>query len=216
MSPFKNSRTLLRSPSLRSRSSGSGKSSHWWFPTVSMATLKDSRPFSVVNLYQTLHGFIVFEVAWEDVRGINYSNVPQHLFCQQNDASLALQGKSMRKWEFNDIDQALRSISSWFLGTPTETLTLQRNLILVQEKVPSHSPQGITISSGGLLFDDSSQVFQPLRNIVRGLIAFFTSCNQHRLSIPNHLREILGHPLRLAPHSGSSQQASDQVECNRK
>lgn len=77
MSPFKNSRTLLRSPSLRSRSSRSGKSSHWWFPTVSMATLKDSCPFSVVNLYETLHGFIVFEVAWEDVRGINYSNVLQ-------------------------------------------------------------------------------------------------------------------------------------------
>ncbi|XP_022769900.1 uncharacterized protein LOC111313478 isoform X2 [Durio zibethinus] len=151
ISPFKNSRTLPRSPSLRSRSPSSEKSSNKWLPTVTMATWRENSPFSALNLYKTLHGFIVFDVAWEDVRGINYTNL------LQKDASLALEVKSMRKWEFNGIAQALSSISSWFSATPSETLTLQRNLIVLQEKVHSRTTQGITISSRELLFDDTSK-----------------------------------------------------------
>ncbi|XVE72742.1 hypothetical protein DITRI_Ditri11bG0063100 [Diplodiscus trichospermus] len=151
MSPFKNSITLERSPSIRRISTSYETSSNRWLPTVAMATLRKSSPFSAVNLYKTLHGFIVFEVVWEDVRGINYSSL------LQKDTSFALEVKSMRKWDFDGIDQALSSISSWFLATPSETLTLQRNLIVLQEKVPSRTPQGITISSRELLFDDTSQ-----------------------------------------------------------
>lgn len=41
--------------------------------------LKDSR---ILNreLHQTLHGFIIFEVHWADVRGINYLNELQVLY----------------------------------------------------------------------------------------------------------------------------------------
>lgn len=63
----------------------------------------------------------------------------------------------MIKWEFNGIGQALSSISSWFVATPPETLKLQRNLIALQQKIPSRTPPRITISSRELLFDDTSQ-----------------------------------------------------------
>ncbi|GAV70709.1 hypothetical protein CFOL_v3_14207 [Cephalotus follicularis] len=151
-SPFQNSRMLLRSPSFGYRSSTcESKNSCKWFPIINMATLREKAPFSMMNLYKTLHGFIVFEVAWKDVRGINYLNE------LQTDGSVALEVKSVRKWEFNDIGQALSSMSSWFSGTPSETQTLQSNLILLQDRVPSCSSRGITVASNELLLNDASQ-----------------------------------------------------------
>lgn len=86
--------------------------------------VKNLRNSLIANskLHRTLHGFIVFEVAWWDVRGINYLNE------LQTDTSLAIEAKVMRRWEFDSIAQAAGSISSWFPGTPGERNLLQEHL----------------------------------------------------------------------------------------
>ncbi|KAJ6390232.1 hypothetical protein OIU77_024452 [Salix suchowensis] len=71
------------------------------------------------ELHRTLYGFIVFEVAWNDVRGINYLNE------LLTDTSLAIETKIMQRWEFDSIVQAASSLSSWFSGTLSELLQLQ-------------------------------------------------------------------------------------------
>lgn len=56
-----------------------------WFPFIDAATLSRKRELLPVKklrnslilnskLHRTLYGFIVFEVEWNDVRGINYFN----------------------------------------------------------------------------------------------------------------------------------------------
>lgn len=56
-----------------------------WFPFLDAVTLSKRRELLPVKklrnslilnskLHRTLYGFIVFEVAWSDVRGINYFN----------------------------------------------------------------------------------------------------------------------------------------------
>ncbi|PHT76350.1 hypothetical protein T459_19872 [Capsicum annuum] len=96
-----------------------------WFPFIDAATLakkkellpvKKLRNSLILNnkLHRTLYGFIVFEVAWNDVRGINYFNE------LQTDTSLAIETKFMRRWEFDSVAQAARCVSSWFSGTDTE------------------------------------------------------------------------------------------------
>ncbi|KAL0405318.1 UNVERIFIED_CONTAM: hypothetical protein Slati_3845700 [Sesamum latifolium] len=74
------------------------------------------------KLHRTLYGFIVFEVAWSDVRGINYLNE------LQTDTSLAIEAKVVRRWEFDSITQAARLISSWFPGTLSEQILLKEHL----------------------------------------------------------------------------------------
>ncbi|KAM0955837.1 hypothetical protein ACFX15_023536 [Malus domestica] len=74
------------------------------------------------ELHRTLYGFIVFEVAWSNVRGINYINE------LQTDTSLAIEAKSMQRWEFDSIAQAASCISSWFSGTISEQLQLKEHL----------------------------------------------------------------------------------------
>lgn len=49
-----------------------------------------------------------------------------------------------------------------------------------------------------------SQIFKALKSIVYGLVAFFTACNRHRLSIYNHLQEFI---QRLYLQCQRSQQA---------
>lgn len=83
--------------------------------------LKDSL-LSNSELRRTLYGFIVFEVAWTSVRGINYLNE------LQTDSSMALEAKLMKRWEFDSVEQASRCISSWFSGTPYECFLLQKYL----------------------------------------------------------------------------------------
>ncbi|KAM1010260.1 hypothetical protein ACFX2I_045693 [Malus domestica] len=74
------------------------------------------------ELHRTLYGFIVFEVAWSNVRGINYINE------LQTDTSLAIEAKVMQRWEFDSIAQAASCISSWFSGTVSEQLQLKELL----------------------------------------------------------------------------------------
>ncbi|KAL0307044.1 UNVERIFIED_CONTAM: hypothetical protein Sradi_6121700 [Sesamum radiatum] len=74
------------------------------------------------KLHRTLYGFIVFEVAWNDVRGINYLNE------LQTDTSFAVEAKIMRRWEFDSTTQAARTISSWFPGSLNERILLKEHL----------------------------------------------------------------------------------------
>ncbi|KAG8640329.1 hypothetical protein MANES_13G046600v8 [Manihot esculenta] len=149
VSPFKNNRALQRWPSLAYKSSSQEKKKFFnWLPDVSMASVSEKTPFSMMNLYKALHGFLVFEVAWKDVRGINYLNE------LQTDTSLALEVKALRKWEFSGIDQALSCISLWFSSTQTEAQTLWSSLVFLYYKVPSSS-KGIKIASKELLFNAS-------------------------------------------------------------
>ncbi|XP_004502046.1 uncharacterized protein [Cicer arietinum] len=83
--------------------------------------LRNSLQFSS-ELHRTLCGFIVFEVAWTNVRGINYFNE------LQTDTSLAIEAKLMKRWEFDNIAQAASCMSSWFSGTTSEQLLLKEHL----------------------------------------------------------------------------------------
>ncbi|KAF8414154.1 hypothetical protein HHK36_002153 [Tetracentron sinense] len=101
-----------------------------WFSLINVATLSQKRALPPVKelknslllnskLHQTLYGFIVFEVAWSNVRGINYVNE------LQTDTSMAIEATVMKRWEFDSIAQALRCISSWFSGTHNEQVLLR-------------------------------------------------------------------------------------------
>ncbi|KAK6940519.1 hypothetical protein RJ641_030050, partial [Dillenia turbinata] len=146
MSPFRNTKSLLNASSFGPRdacsksSSDEGKKLLRWLSIIN-TSWKTKPLFSLRDLHKALHGFIVFEVAWKDVNGINYLNQ------LQTDTSLALEVKCMRKWEFHSIDQALSSIMVWFSGTTTETQMLKHNLAILHEKVPSHSSWGIKSDS---------------------------------------------------------------------
>ncbi|KAI4308385.1 hypothetical protein L6164_031466 [Bauhinia variegata] len=104
-----------------------------WFTVVDAAMLSKKRVLLPVKklrnslqvsseLHRTLYGFIVFEVAWADVRGINYFNE------LQTDTSLAIEAKIMRRWEFDSIAQASSCISLWFRGTDSERRLLKEHL----------------------------------------------------------------------------------------
>ncbi|KAI7729253.1 hypothetical protein M8C21_002192 [Ambrosia artemisiifolia] len=104
-----------------------------WFAVIDAAILSKKRALLPVkklrnsllansNLHRTLYGFIVFEVAWKDVRGVNYLNE------LQTDTSLAIEAKYMRRWEFDSISQADKGITSWFPGTPRERFLLKNKL----------------------------------------------------------------------------------------
>ncbi|KAK6142439.1 hypothetical protein DH2020_022787 [Rehmannia glutinosa] len=92
--------------------------------TRALLPVKKLRNSLIANskLHRTLYGFIVFEVEWRDVRGINYLNE------LQTDTSLAIEAKVMRRWEFDSIAQAARSISTWFPGTLHEQFLLKEHL----------------------------------------------------------------------------------------
>ncbi|KAI3499456.1 hypothetical protein L1887_35257 [Cichorium endivia] len=100
---------------------------------LSMSTLSKKRVLLPVKklrnsllenskLHRTLYGFIVFEVVWRDVRGVNYLNE------LQTDTSLAIEAKYMRRWEFDSIAQAAEGITVWLPGTPYERHLLERHL----------------------------------------------------------------------------------------
>lgn len=76
-SPFKNSRALLRRVSARYKdnsisSNDERKKLYRWVTVVNSQRWRAKAFFSLVDLHVALHGFIVFEVRWEDIRGINY------------------------------------------------------------------------------------------------------------------------------------------------
>ncbi|KAF3975195.1 hypothetical protein ACB098_06G089700 [Castanea mollissima] len=104
-----------------------------WFDVIDAARLSRKRVLLPVKklrhslrvsseLHKTLPGFIVFEVSWSNVRGINYLNE------LQTDTSLAIEAKVMLRWEFDSIARAASCISSWFSGTTSEQLLLKEYL----------------------------------------------------------------------------------------
>ncbi|XP_022985925.1 uncharacterized protein LOC111483824 isoform X2 [Cucurbita maxima] len=108
-----------------------------WFSLINAVTLSQKkllllpmppveilrRSFILNNeLHCTLYGFIVFEVSWSNVRGINYFNE------LQTDTSLAVESKYMQRWEFDCISHAAGSVSSWFLGSPSDEQLLKSYL----------------------------------------------------------------------------------------
>lgn len=118
--------------SQKSSTSKSNRSRRWGL-LINAATLSQKRALLPVkklrnslilnsNLKRTLYGFIVFEVSWSNVRGLNYFNE------LQTDTSLAVEAKLMNRWEFYSIAQAARFISSWYPGTPGERTLLKEYL----------------------------------------------------------------------------------------
>ncbi|KAK9155524.1 hypothetical protein Sjap_003004 [Stephania japonica] len=102
------------------------------------------------ELHQTLFGFIVFEVAWPDVRGINYLNE------LQTDTSFAIEAKFMKRWEFDSIQQALRCMPSWFLGTPSEQILLREYLDTIIGEVFYDAPESFSQRNHAVDADDSA------------------------------------------------------------
>lgn len=166
-SPFANTRTRAKrdkkdigrkldfTNSSRSKSARLNRLSKW-FSLVDAALyqkrvllpvkkLKDSFLLSK-ELRHNLFGFIVFEVSWDDVRGINYLNE------LQTDTSMALEARSMRRWEFDSTEQASNCIALWYSGSYYECLILQEYLDSIsnkgdvfydaQEEMPSGDPIG--------------------------------------------------------------------------
>ncbi|KAL9678150.1 hypothetical protein QQ045_015989 [Rhodiola kirilowii] len=104
-----------------------------WFSLIDAATLSQKKALLPVKklksslllnsrLHTTFHGLIVFEVSWDDVRGINYVNE------LQTDTSLALEAKFMKRWEFDSVGQAASCLSSWFSGSAEEKLLMENYL----------------------------------------------------------------------------------------
>ncbi|CAL4885570.1 unnamed protein product [Urochloa decumbens] len=155
-SPFANSRTrrktdetdgkLVFSASPISAPHLGNKPSRWYSlideamreKKLQVNKLKDAR---ILNreLHQTLYGFIIFEVDWADVRGINYLNE------LQTDTSVAVESKIMKRWEFDSVNQASSLITSWFSGNDSECQLLQDYLD--------------SISSNGDVFYDALNYF---------------------------------------------------------
>ncbi|XP_014518967.1 uncharacterized protein LOC106776134 isoform X4 [Vigna radiata var. radiata] len=125
-----------------------------WFSLIEAVVLSRKRVLLPVKnlrnslqlsseLHRTLYGFIIFEVAWSSVRGINYYNE------LQTDTSLAIEAKLMKRWEFDSISQAAKCMSSWFSGTPSEQMLLKEHLD----------------SASGEIFYDASEDFSGLVSV---------------------------------------------------
>ncbi|KAG2625208.1 hypothetical protein PVAP13_3KG202100 [Panicum virgatum] len=112
MSPFANSRAK-QVPSLAAAAAAASAA----------AAVGESdamrRWFAVADLSRALHGFLVFEVSWRDVHGINYLNE------LLTDTSLALEARYMKKWEFYSAEQAAGCTHLWFLGRAAEARALR-------------------------------------------------------------------------------------------
>ncbi|CAO2839926.1 unnamed protein product [Amaranthus hypochondriacus] len=172
-SPFKNSRALLRRVSARYKdnsisSNDERKKLYRWVTVVNSQRWRAKAFFSLVDLHVALHGFIVFEVRWEDIRGINYFSE------LQTDISMAFEVKSMKKWDFHSIDQAFTCIESWFVGSRSEKASLLKSLMFLDDKVPTHSPRKVKISFKDLVENGKHTKSSSIDDILD-----LKECNQH-------------------------------------
>ncbi|KAL3849010.1 hypothetical protein ACJIZ3_010892 [Penstemon smallii] len=174
LSPFANTRGKKERKMMRELSDLQASSSSHpskpvnfkkWFSVIDAVTLSRKRALLPVNklrnsvianskLHRTLYGFIVFEVAWSDVRGINYLNE------LQTDTSLAIEAKFMRRWEFDSIAEASRCISSWFQGTFNEEILLKQHLDATLGEVFHDAPESFArttkADTDDIIYDDKS------------------------------------------------------------
>ncbi|KAJ0986558.1 hypothetical protein J5N97_004914 [Dioscorea zingiberensis] len=282
-----------------SRSTLKGRRLYRWFSLIDAALYQEKAMLPVrklknsfllnKELHHTLYGFIVFEVAWAHVRGINYLNE------LQTDTSMALETKLMKRSLLSVLSkpfigpvmelvdfilpfwnvclETVESLSSllfilfgstcsmalgivqvilwpfWFIFTVIwsiatsviypviwvfwEILVAPFRLVLsianVITMIFSHTYYFLreTWSSIGFMFqfgtaseaalgayepsmwrslwnDLFSQVFRAVRSILYGFVAFFTTCNRHRLSIYNHIQEFLLHLSHASRRSSSA------------
>lgn len=126
MSPFANTRTRPENKELENKldekqetpTTNKRDGLYKWFSAIDAARWQHKALAPVKELHHKLHGCVVFEVAWTDVRGINYINE------LQTDTCVALEVKSMIKKEFDSIEQAFACIKSQCLGTRSEISAL--------------------------------------------------------------------------------------------
>ncbi|XP_031490730.1 uncharacterized protein LOC116257864 isoform X2 [Nymphaea colorata] len=132
-----------------------------WFCSIYAAVNHKKVLLPVNELHQTFYGFILFEISWKDIRGINYLNE------LQTDTSLALEAQYMKKWEFDSAEQACIFVSSWFSGTLFESTLLKNYLSDVSDVDICGSPDlghGSTFpdapnSFGKEMFYDAHDIF---------------------------------------------------------
>jgi hypothetical protein len=58
-----------------------------------------------------------------------------------------------------------------------------------------------------------SQIFKALKSILYGLVAFFTACNRHRLSIYNHIQEFIQRLYRPCQRSQQVDLTDNRKPC---
>lgn len=137
--------------------------------------LRNSLLFSN-ELHRTLHGFIVFEVSWSNVRGINYLNE------LQTDTSLAIEAKLMQRWEFDSIARAASCISSWFSGTPSERLLLKECLDSAIGEVFYDAEQSIPIDDDEIVYNDNLCVEDHSIHSAGGNFSVYPATDEDRTS----------------------------------
>lgn len=131
LSPFANTRTRPENKELENKvdekqeipTAHKKDGLYKWFSAIDAARWQHKALAPVKELHHKLHGCVAFEVAWADVRGINYINE------LQTDTCVALEVKSMIKKEFDSIEQAFDCIRSQCLGTRSEISALSEGLL---------------------------------------------------------------------------------------
>ncbi|WOL03712.1 hypothetical protein Cni_G12432 [Canna indica] len=158
MSPFMNTRVAHKSHDIGSRCNSNDdhesyndntKKSYGWLRLMDSSKLQEKYFHAFMSLTNSLHGFIVFELAWKDVHGINYLNE------LQTDTSLALEVRTMKKWEFFDPEHASSCISLWFSESVFETQPLKDYLKkLTDIDLQNSSSQSQEVSSSDVPSED--------------------------------------------------------------
>lgn len=126
-----------------------------WFSAIDAARLQRKALAPVKELHQKLHGCVAFEVAWADVRGINYINE------LQTDTCVALEVKSMIKMEFDSIEQAVDCIASQCLGTGPDISALSEGSLSrwsdIKTPKSQESPSPGSIQASSLQFREHGE-----------------------------------------------------------
>ncbi|XP_057815605.2 uncharacterized protein LOC131029212 [Cryptomeria japonica] len=177
ISPFANRRTKPENEGLgrnferrkEARTSNKGYWNHKWFSVIDAARWQDKALAPVKELHHTLHGCVVFELAWADVRGINYSNE------LQIDTCIALEFKSMIKKEFDSIEEAIDCIASQCSGTKSEIPVLPEASLSRWSDVKMHgcneshsaSSSEVSAQSGEFQFGLDDDMFHDVSNKIK-------------------------------------------------
>ncbi|CAN6471981.1 unnamed protein product [Victoria cruziana] len=173
-----------------------------WFHSIYAAISQKKVPLPGNRLQQTFYGFILFEISWKDIRGINYLNE------LQTDTSIALEAQYMKKWEFDSAEQASIFISSWFSGTLFESRLLKNYLNDVSDVVICRCPdlgyestfQDEPNSFGREMFYDACDIF-PIESSSGGTE---TSYDDHETLIDSPFYDLGGEDVCVPTGSPDS------------
>ncbi|KAG8069041.1 hypothetical protein GUJ93_ZPchr0005g15869 [Zizania palustris] len=154
MSPFTNSRALDNVDPCSGGSSGDATTSASAADDDGMTAAR--RWFALADqLTRALHGFLVFEVSWRDVHGINYLNE------LLTDTYLALEARYMKKWDFYSAEQAAGCAPMWFLGRAPEAQALSGYLRRLSEQ--HHKQKQGAVCEASMLLQLRRRTCSPLR-----------------------------------------------------